>query len=279
MDRDTSRFMMPRLLFILLTFFAFESLADTSNSPPTNTANEEPPAVVAEKVDRDDSQILQRHYPFYFAYGRPLSKLQLSFKTPMVRGYNTYFAYSQVMFWALEEDSKPFRDQTYNPELFHRFELKKWGALKSLDVSPWSHNSNGKRGVDSRSYNRMYLRANLEHEYSRWMVRTSVQVSNLYGKELNNGNIPDYVGPLSFSISFVQLFDSWVDKSEFTLLASPGGEYANHWDRGGYQASLSFRFGGINIVPAFYLQYYSGYAETLLNYDKDVQQFRAGVIF
>jgi phospholipase A1 len=232
-----------------------------------------------EHNDKEEQSLLQRHHPFYFAYGQPLSKLELSFKTPIVKTWPLYFGYTQYMFWALKEDSKPFRDLTYNPELFYRFNMKGAGALKSMDLGLWMHDSNGKSGDDSRSYDSNYVRFNFEREGRRWTTRAALQLAYLHGFDPTNRDIQTYISPLSMSVSFIQLFDSWVDKSEVALQASPGGKFAQDWNHGGYQLSWSFRFGGLQLVPAFYLQYYRGFAETLLNYNERVNEFRAGVIF
>ncbi len=232
-----------------------------------------------DKIDYEDSSILQRHNPFYFVYGEPLSKLQLSFKSPAFRDVPLYFGYTQFMFWALTEESKPFRDLTYNPELFYRWSPHDWGWLTSVDFGILGHHSNGKRGPDSRSYDKQYVRFNFENEGRRWLTRFSLQGAYLYGFDPTNKDIQNYVGPLSLSVSFVQLFDSWIDKSEVAFMAAPGGKFSTRWDQGGYQLSWSFRLGGFALVPSFYMQYYYGYAETLLNYNVDVREFRGGVIF
>ena len=235
----------------------------------------------AEDIDKEDGRILQRHLPFYFAYGRPTSKLQLSFKSPVLRTQPLYFAYSQLMFWELEADSKPFHDLSYNPELFYRVnaeKLKWW--MNSIDLGIYSHTSNGKRGLDSRSLNKNYVRFNFERKGRRWITRSGVQLAYLHGFDPTNSDIQNYIGPFALSISFTQLFDtSWVDKSDIAFQASPGGKFGTRWDRGGYQISWSFRLGRIDLVPAFYMQYYKGYAESLLNYNDEVSEFRGGIIF
>jgi len=78
-------------------------------------------------------------------------------------------------------------------------------------------------------------------------------------------------------VKFLQLFDSWLDRSALRLNFYPGGKYINRWDMGGYQASVDFHIGGVKVVPAFYIQYYTGYAETLLNYNVRVNEFRVGL--
>jgi outer membrane phospholipase A len=247
--------------------------------PAPAQSNQNPATSSSVKVDREDGSILQRHHPFYFVYGEPLSKLQVSFKTPVLRDSHFYFAYTQVMFWALNEDSKPFRDLTYNPELFYRWQQKRWTYLKSIDFGFWGHTSNGRQGPGSRSFDEKYVRFNYEREGNRWLTRLGLQGSYLHGFDPTNRDIHQNVGPLSLSLSFIQLFDAWFDKSEVALSARPGGKFADRWDLGGYQVSWSFRLGAVKLVPAFYLQYYYGHAETLLNYDRHVREFRGGVIF
>jgi outer membrane phospholipase A len=68
-------------------------------------------------------------------------------------------------------------------------------------------------------------------------------------------------------------------KSSFDIRYFPGGNHSQYWNKGGYELSTSFRFGGLSIIPAFYMQYFNGYAESLINYDQKVSEFRAGLIF
>lgn len=235
------------------------------------------PSIAGE--ERKEQSILQRHHPFYFAYNAHLSKMQVSFKSPLLTDWPVYFGYTQQMFWATNEKSAPFRDNTYNPEFFYRWNIKKDVWLNSIDFGPLSHNSNGKAGEDSRSYNAHYVRFNFEKAGHSWTTRASAQLAYFDSFDPTNKDIQDYVGPLSLNLTFVQLFDGWFDKSEISLLAAPGGKFAQRWDYGGYQLSWSFRLGGVHLVPAFYLQYYRGYAETLVNYAQKVDMFRAGVVF
>jgi phospholipase A1 len=236
-------------------------------------------ATLARQLDAEDESILQRHQPFYFAYGRPTTKIQVSFKTPLVKGFPIYFGYSQLMFWKLEEDSKPFRDLTYNPELFYRLKIRRHYWLKSLDFGIFDHHSNGKGGEDSRSFDAHYVSANFEREGRRWLTRLSLKGSYLHRFDAGNSNIQRYVGPFSVGLSFVQMFDAWIDKGVFELNFFPGGKFAQNWSYGGYQLSYSFRLGKIDLVPAFYVQYYRGYAETLLNFEQNINEFRVGLVF
>lgn len=232
----------------------------------------------SEALQEEDQSYLLRYNPFYFAYGNPLSKLQVSFRTKLIRRVPLYFAYTQQMFWALTQNSKPFRDLTYNPEFFYRFNLPNWGWWKSFDVG-YAHNSNGKDGNDSRSFNTGYVRGNFEKEFRRWIFRFAVRGGYLHDFDDTNKDIQKYVGPISYKLSWIQLYDAWVDKSELSIEALPGGKFGQNIGDGGYQFSWAFRIGGIDLLPSFYLQYYMGYGETLLNYNQYVHAFRGGIIF
>ena len=227
--------------------------------------------------ERENLKILY-YKPIYFIFGNPQTKVQLSFRAPLSDEIPLNFAYSQIIFWELTADSKPFLDATYNPEFFYRVKIKK-SAIQSVDLGIWEHNSNGKGGGTSRSYDQSFVRFNCAFEGARWITKLNVKFRYVYDPDVTTVDINRYVSPLDVGVRFLQLFDSWFDESELSLAIKPGGAFVNHWETGGYEVGANFRFGGLHIIPAFYLQYYHGYAETLLNYNQLVDVFRAGVMF
>ena len=229
-------------------------------------------------LEKHENIKIQYYKPIYFAYGDPLSKLQFSFKIPLFEGFPLNFAYSQIIFWELGADSKPFLDATYNPELFYRFGWED-GLLRSIDWGIWEHNSNGKAGAESRSYDQTYARLNYAFESKSWLTQASIKARYLFNNDEENANIYDYVGLFEFEIKFLQLFDSWFDRLEVAMNINPGGKYSLDWDQGGYKLSFNFHLGGLKVVPAFYVEYYHGYAETLINYNEKVDEVRAGLMF
>lgn len=233
-----------------------------------------------EALEQEDNLNLLRHQPLYFAYGNPSSKVQLSFKYRIITDMPIYFAYTQIMFWDLREDSKPFRDSTYNPEFIYTYDIKKKVFLDNIDFGVWEHNSNGKSGDASRSFERAFVRFNFAREYDRFLLKFSTKLGYIYGLDKTNNDIRDYISPLELRLSFIGIYKGWtMDRSSFDIRYFPGGDWAQDWGRGGYELSTSFRFGGLSIVPAFYMQYFRGYAESLINYDQRVSEFRAGFIF
>ncbi len=233
----------------------------------------------SELLEMEDRLNLSRNQPMYFAFGDPLTKVQLSFKYRLIKKQPIYFGFTQLLFWDLGEDSKPFKDITYNPEFIYTHSILENEYVKSIDFGVWEHNSNGKDGLASRSFERAYIRTNFEHEYEKWVLRFSAKFSYIYGLDKTNKDIQDYIGPLELKFTLVEVFRGMLDKSELSLSFFPGGKYADKFSNGGFELGMSFRFGGLDIVPAFYMQYFNGYAESLINYDQRVNEFRAGFIF
>ena len=234
----------------------------------------------SEKTNTEKNENLRILYykPIYFIYGNPLTKVQFSFRAPLFEEIPLNFAYSQIIFWELGADSKPFLDATYNPEFFYRWKVNQ-EALQTIDFGIFEHNSNGKAGEASRSYNQSYVRLNYQFEGQRWITRLMAKIKVLYDNDAQNSEIYNYVSPLEFGLNFSQIFDSIFDRGVASFNFHPGGRYAQDFDKGGYELGLNFHVQIFKVIPAFYVQYYHGYAETLLNYDKKVEELSAGLLF
>lgn len=229
-------------------------------------------------LEEHENVKIKYYKPIYFAYGEPLSKLQFSFRIPLFEEFPLNFAYSQIIFWELQEESKPFLDATYNPDIFYRFGMGD-GMLRSIDWGIWEHNSNGKGGQESRSYDQTYARLNYAYESKSWLTQFSAKARYLFNNDDTNSDINDYIGPFEFEVKFLQLYDSLFDRLEVAFNIRPGGKWGTEMDQGGYKISFNFHLGGLKVVPAFYVEYYHGYAETLINYNEKVDEFRGGLMF
>lgn len=255
------------------------ALAETpSVDDPSEESGKAYSGTSAADVRKAESSILQPYKPVFFAYGNPLTKVQFSFKSQVYADFPLYMAYSQIIFWELGKDSKPFLDGTYNPEIFYRQNIGD-GLLKSIDLGVWEHNSNGKAGVDSRSYDQSNMRFNFGFEGKKRTFEFSALVKYIYNNDETNRDIYDYIGPFEFQLRLMRILESVLDRTEFTFDFFPGGKYGHDWDKSGYQFGLNFHIGGIKVIPAFYIQYYTGYAETLINYNQRVDEARVGISF
>lgn len=233
------------------------------------------------KIDRMyevASKSLAPYRPLYFAYGDPSTKIQLSFRTELSQSFPLNFAYTQVIFWELGKESKPFLDATYNPEFFYRWKINgdRWNTI---DFGLWEHNSNGKGGETSRSYDQTYLRLVYATTWRNWILLVAPKVRFIYNIDDTNSNIRDYVGAFEFDFRFLRTIDAFLEKTEVILTLRPGGEFGTNFSKGGYQIAMNFKIDKVDLTPSFYIQYYYGYAESLINFDERVNIFRAGIMF
>ncbi|MEN0059461.1 MAG: phospholipase A [Bdellovibrio sp.] len=251
-----------------------ESFEDPTPREARKQKDEDP----IEKLQERFANTVRAYKPVYIAYGHPDTKLQFSFRSELSDVAPVNFAYSQIIFWQLGEDSKPFRDATYTPEFFYRWSPSgdRWSAV---DFGIWEHNSNGKAGADSRSYDQSYVRGIYSIHTRNFLASFALKLRLLYNYDEENGDIQDYIGPFDLDIRLIGLFDFLLDQSEVIFNLRPGGKFGTETDKGGYQISAKCHIRGLKINPAFYIQYYQGYAETLINYQQRVSEFRVGFVF
>jgi phospholipase A1/A2 len=264
------------LLTLEIGFFTFGvSAAPVSQETKADSSTETWVGTVEKRSAR---KVIAPYKPIYIAYGNPATKIQFSFRSQLSEAVPLNFAYTQIIFWELGKESKPFLDATYNPEFFYRFKPpgQNWGAI---DFGIWEHNSNGKGGFDSRSYDQTYVRGVLMKEWEKWALVLSAKLRFFYSIDETNRDIRDYIGPLEVDIRLARLTDYFLEEAEVILTLSPGGKFSTEWSQGGYQIAANYHIRGLKVNPAFYIQYYNGYSETLINYNQRVSQFRLGLMF
>lgn len=272
-----------KIIVSLIFIFTISNVAIAQSKideQANSTESLDPVTKTTRKIQDNDELIedfnLKKHNSIYFIYGHPQSKLQFSFKYEVYKNLPIYIGYTQLSFWDLKKESKPFSDVNYNPELFYSWDLNKsW--IESIDIVPYEHKSNGKDGLASRSYERIYVQVNSNYVFSKFTLRTSLQIGHVYGLK-DNKDLQEYYGPLQLKFSLTHLQNSLLDKVRFDFKAFAGGKYLESFHKGGREVGMSVRFGGANINPSIYVQYYAGYMESLLDYNKYTEEFRIGLI-
>lgn len=216
------------------------------------------------------------YQPTYFAFGKDNLKIQFSGKYRLANSYNLYLAYTQTMFWNIYDTSAPFDDINYNPEVFYRLAESDSSFLRSIDFG-MIHTSNGEEGAKSRSINRYFVKANTVTQIKRHTLMSEFKVYNIYSKSSNNDKIIDHMGYWDLKLVLTHIFvhDKQRLDIEYRFFA---GKKVYNIQKGGRELGLVYRFGSDNFNPAIYLQYYSGYAESLLHYDQKVSQARLGLL-
>jgi phospholipase A1 len=139
------------------------------------------------------------------SYDRSEAKFQLSFKSEFIspqtleslfrtRNWRLWVAYTQQSHWQIFDGSAPFRESNYEPEAILTYSNpNKESKLKLVNFG-LVHQSNGRSGPESRSWNRAYLQGGWQ-ENSKLSVlgRLWWRFPEDYASDDNPG-ITDYVG-------------------------------------------------------------------------------------
>jgi outer membrane phospholipase A len=225
------------------------------------------------------------HEPMYFSMGsrgNTSAKFQVSLKfrifnpetkTPFLE--KLYLAYSQTSIWDLDAASKPFRDSSYRPGIFFLDDrVSQWPfATSRLGFqSGVEHESNGKDSSETRSINIVYVRPALTFLLGEGYALTLAPKIYHYLDKDENPDIDDYRGHVDFLVRFGQE-DGWL----FDTTLRRG-----HSAKGSVQVDASYplrkpTFG--NLGGYLHLQYFNGYGESLVDYDRKLRsQFRVGLM-
>lgn len=197
-------------------------------------------------------------------------KFQLSLAFPLWRGImgdNSVLAasYTQRSWWQLSNSKKssPFRETNYEPQLFIGFatdyRVAGW-TLRDIETG-YNHQSNGRSDPTSRSWNRLYTR--LMAEKGNWLVE--VKPWYVVGNINDNPDITKYVGYYQLKVGYA-LGDA---------VLSARGQY--NWNTGYGGAELGMSYPITKHVRA-YAQLYSGYGESMIDYNFNQTRLGLGVM-
>ena len=254
----------------------------TLASPVDTPEGEE---AVQQTVVLEDTQLpaLSVNEPMYFLVGKHgEARFQLSFNyrlfspegavvglAPFLKGL--YFGYTQNSFWDLGEDSKPFRDTSYRPSLFWQGKVEgpKW--LPQTWKAGYEHESNGKEDEDSRSIDTLFFEPRWQKEFADGSLLSFNPRIRAYLDKEENPDIQRYRGFVNWGAQY-----GWNDGWKFSLnyLQGTAGYATGQFDASYPLGTEVFS----NIGSFIHFQYFSGYGETLLNYDeRKSDQFRIGI--
>lgn len=193
---------------------------------------------------------------FEFSFERPIAYDELGL------GEKISFAYAQNSWWQITQDSAPFRESNYRPELYVSAPVPFADELKLGAM----HESNGKGGEESRSWNRLYAQSTWSADgfsitprawYAFWLDRT-------------NEDIADYMGygdlRASYTFGKQRLSALWRNNLHF-----------DGSNRGAIELNYSFPI--FNSGFYGYLRYFNGYGESLADYKRSVNKIGIGLSF
>lgn len=281
-----------RLIWAIIAVSVFLLLTPMRTTGSEDEPSEGPPGADEPRAEPASSTIFERlskgfslHKDNYILLGTWQNeatktedseiKFQFSFKQEVWKGF--YFAYTQKSFWRWldGDDSRPFRETNYNPEIFYRRLPRsdttglRWGGDIGVE-----HESNGAREPTSRSWNRLYVAPtviyrNLETRLKVWYrfeEEVKTDPADTHGDE--NPDIEDFYGYGELSLTY-----TFLERWQVSLLA----RHNFPKDKGALQVDLS--------VPTpvqdlyFFGQLFTGYGESLIDYNESFTRYGFGLLF
>lgn len=202
-------------------------------------------------------------------------KFQYSFKLPVLDeilfdGDLLHFAFTQRSLWqAYNRDlSSPFRETVYEPELIWSIPLSRplFGDRLSHVALGINHQSNGRGGSLSRSWNRITLETAWTDP--DWSV--GLRLWHRIPESQDNDDNPDIASYLGYGD--LRLNYRWGQYQFSSVLQNNLRSHDNHTTA---ELGVSWPFTG---KLRGYAQFFTGYGETLIDYDQRVTRFGVGVM-
>ncbi len=227
------------------------------------------------------------HEPMYFVFGdeKPAGKFQISLKYrllndngplatrfPALKGLNV--GYTQRSLWDITSTSSPFFDSSYMPEVLFESLAPDQGKNDGFTWIGWQaafqHESNGRDGTGSRSTNIFYVRPMMAFgDLDGWRLILRPKFF-FYADDLeDNPDLATYRGYSELRAIFGR---------NNRLSISFTGRIGKEFDKGSLQLDVSYptEFMTGNFAMYLTFQYWNGYGESLLNYNRKSEALRAG---
>ncbi|MFT3907182.1 MAG: phospholipase A [Steroidobacteraceae bacterium] len=207
------------------------------------------------------------------------AKLQISLRAKVLEDFllpnaDLWVAYTQQSFWQVwdHKDSAPFRSTDYQPEALYVVPVPKlltklpFGWHWSMAQVGIAHQSNGQTDPLSRSWNRVYLGASLEHGELGLLLRENFRMKEDRSTD-DNPDLVHYLGTTEATLAWLPGRAT----AALTWKLSP-----DHPGRGSWQLDWTYPLHRSQPQGLrYYVQIFTGYGETLLDYNH--RQTSAGV--
>ena len=268
--------------YILILFITILSLGFPARAQIVNTVEKE--KLEADSIRRalDNGPYFTLYKDNYFIDGTPIGgkntatysdvKFQVSIAQRLTKStlpFNTYLYlfYTHKCMWNVFENSMPMRDFNFNPGIGlakHLFVKNRYVGKVTLMIE---HESNGRDGIESRSWNKVSLASNIFID-PNFMVHGKVWIPIIDGQ--NNQDILYYSGIYQVGTTFTTPNKRF--GFALTMVKRKGWnfKYNTIWE-------VNYRlFKDEN--QFLFLQYYNGYGENLLDYNQYHSRLRIGLV-
>lgn len=212
---------------------------------------------IGQKITRENTNV-----KFQVSISQRLTKSTLPWNTYL------YLFFTQKVFWNVLEKSLPMTDLNFNPGIGLTKPLFSHGRYIGKFTLQLEHESNGRDSIWSRSWNKVSLGANIIID-NNLMVHGKVWIPIIDGE--NNRDILRYSGIYQVGLSLLSNSRRWGASAVFVKRARWNVfDFNSIWE-------LSYRISRKSNQFLF-IQYYNGYGEGLLEYNKFHSQLRVGIV-
>lgn len=208
------------------------------------------------------------------------AKYQISVKLPLyVKGNDAsglYLGFSVKSFWQIynSDVSKPFRATDYEPELFYTWnnELSIAGLKFNQLQLGFNHQSNGQSNERSRSWNRLYASALISDESSFYYVKAWYRIPEdeketpSSPKGDDNPDITRFLGNIELGYG-----TTW---GQFNITGLVRNNLRTSNNKGSVEVNVTYP---LSENYDLLLQYFKGYGDSLIDYNRHQQRIGLGV--
>jgi phospholipase A1 len=221
-------------------------------------------------------------------YSRYEAELQVSLKLEIMHnklglGERYFLSYTHQAFWQLYTYSSPFRESLYNPEGFVIFPIQDNFSIfqaRSLKLA-LAHRSNGQPNTEnvffednqslgnlSKSINYIYATLRMQHQALVTDVKVWMPLPPVNDNLSDNPDLMKYVGYSSVKFTY------FYGNNMFTLMGR--GNIASG------KGALEFTYSHphpFNNSTYWYVKFFTGYCESLVDYNKNITKLAIGFSF
>ncbi len=208
------------------------------------------------------------------------AKYQISVKLPIYQEAlstsGLYLGFTAVSYWQVYNTavSKPFRETNYEPELFYswRNELSFAGFKFNQIRLGLNHQSNGQSGMRSRSWNRIFASAIFSDDESFYHIKAWYRIKEDEKTDPfdstgdDNPDITKFMGHMELGYG--------TKVGRFNVMAMVRNNLRSSENKGSVELNLSYP---INTRYDVLLQYFNGYGDSLVDYNRHQQRIGLGI--